>query len=117
MPKPDNPREEALRRLDKRLDAFEAGRARQTSVTAQRAMGQGYRFLAEVVGGVFGGAGFGWLIDSFVIKQGHLGLIGGLLIGTVASIFVAVKGAERWSKAESEKAGDLPSVPDDDEND
>lgn len=116
MPKPDESREESLRRLDKRLDAFEAGRARQTSVSAQRALGQGYRFLAEVVGGVFGGAGFGWLIDYFA-KTSPLGLIGGLLIGTGLSIFVAVKGAERWSKVESEKAGPLPSVPDDDEND
>lgn len=116
MPKPDPSREEAFRRLDQRLEALESQRARRTSITAQRAMGEGYRFLAEVVGGVFGGAGFGWLFDYFA-HTGPFGLIGGLLIGTGLSIFVAVKGAERWSKAESDKAGPLPSVPDDEEDD
>lgn len=114
MPNSDESREEAFQRLNKRLDAFESGRAQQTSFTAQRAMGQGYRFLAEVIGGVFGGAGLGWLIDRFA-GTSPLGLVGGLLIGTGFSIFVAVKGAAGWSK--SEKAGVLPSVPDDDDND
>jgi hypothetical protein len=44
-----------------------------------------------------------------------LGLIGGLLIGSGLSIFVAVKGAAKASKAALETAGPLPSVPDDDE--
>ena len=116
MPNSDESREEAFQRLNKRLDAFESGRAQQTSFTAQRAMGQGYRFLAEVIGGVFGGAGLGWLIDRFA-GTSPLGLVGGLLIGTGFSIFVAVKGAAGWSKTESEKAGVLPSVADDDDND
>jgi ATP synthase protein I len=116
MPKPDDSRDEALKRLDKRLQAFEAGRERSTGASSQRALGQGYRFLAEVVGGVFGGAGFGWLIDYFA-KTTPFGLISGLLVGTGASIFVAVKGAERWSKVESKEAGPLPSTPDDDDND
>lgn len=116
MPNSDESRDEALKSLDKRLEAFESGRVRQTSFTAQRAMGQGYRFLAEVIGGVFGGAGFGWLIDRFA-GTSPLGLIGGLLIGTGLSIFVAVKGAGKWAQTESDKAGVLPSVPDDDDND
>jgi len=116
MPKPDPSRDEALKRLNERLDAFETGRERQTSFVAQKAMGQGYRFLAEVVGGVFGGAGLGWLVDRFAGTHG-LGLVGGLLIGTGFSIFVAVKGAAGWSKTESEQAGTLPVVPDDDDND
>lgn len=113
MPHSDESQEEALKRLNTRLDAFETGRAQQTSFTAQRAMGQGYRFLSEVIGGVFGGAGLGWLIDRFA-GTSPLGLIGGLLIGTGFSIFVAVKGAARWAKTESEKAGTLPVVEDDD---
>ncbi|MDP3658769.1 AtpZ/AtpI family protein [Phenylobacterium sp.] len=116
MPTPDESRDEALKRLDKRLGAFETGRERKASFTAQRAMGQGYRFLAEVVGGVFGGAGFGWLFDHFAGTT-PLGLVAGLLLGTGFSIYVAVQGAARWSKTESDKAGPLPSVPDDDDND
>lgn len=116
MPEPDESRDEALRSLDKRLDAFETGRAPQTSFTTHRAMGQGYRFLAEVVGGVFGGAGIGWLIDRFA-NTTPLGLISGLLIGTGFSIYVAVTGAARWAKTESEKVGSLPVVSDNDHND
>jgi ATP synthase protein I len=116
MPQTDPSREEAFRRLDRRLDALESQRERRASFTAQRAMGEGYRFLAEVVGGVFGGAGFGWLVDRFA-HTSPFGLIGGLLIGTGLSIYAAVKGAERWSKTESAKAGPLPGVSDDEDED
>ena len=116
MPEPDESRDEALRSLNKRLDAFETGRAPPASFTTQRAMGQGYRFLAEVIGGVFGGAGFGWLIDRFAHTT-PLGLVGGLLIGTGFSIYVAVTGAARWAKTESEKTGVPPVVPGNDHND
>jgi len=116
MPEPDESRDEALRSLNKRLDAFETGRAPPTSFTTQRAMGQGYRFLAEVIGGVFGGAGFGWLVDRFAHTT-PLGLVSGLLIGTGFSIYVAVKGAARWANSESKTTGILPSVDDDDNND
>lgn len=114
MPKPDESQDEAPRSLDARLDAFEAERAAKASPAARLAMGHGYRFLGEVVGGVFGGAGFGWLIDRFA-NTAPLGLIGGLLIGSGLSIFVAVKSAAKASKAALETAGPLPSVPDDDE--
>jgi len=116
MPKQHEPRDEGQASLDARLDAFEAERARKSSPAAHLAMGQGYRFLGEVVGGVLGGAGFGWLLDRFA-NTAPWGLIGGLLIGTGLSIFVAVKGAAKASKAALETAGPLPSVPDDDEND
>ena len=117
MPKPDGSPNEANGSLDARLDAFEEERARKSSSAAQLAMGHGSRFLGEVVGGVLGGVGLGWLLDRFA-NTGPFGLIGGLLIGTGLSIFVAVKTAAKASKAALEKAGPLPSVPDDDdEND
>ena len=115
MPQPDKSSDEAKRSLDARLDAFEAERAGKTSHAAQLAMGEGYRFLGEVVGGVLGGAGLGWLIDSLANTK-PLGLIGGLLVGTGLSIFVAVKRATKASQSALEKAGPLPSVPDDDED-
>jgi|SRR5438105_3018399 ATP synthase protein I len=117
MPTPDGPHDEARERLDRRLEAFEAERTRQTSVVAASFAGEGYRFLGEVVGGVLGGAGLGWLIDRFAHTQ-PLGLIGGLLIGTGLSIFVAVRHAARTMNRSAETTGKPPSVPDDeDEND
>jgi len=115
MPRTDETPDEALERLEERLDAVEARRAAGTGASAQRAMGQGYRFLSEVVGGVLGGLGFGWLFDRFAHTQ-PFGLIGGLLIGVGVSTFVAVRGAGAWAKAESERAGPLPRAPDDEDD-
>jgi len=111
----DESHEEARKRLDARLDAAEAAQARRTSGDAHAGMAQGYRFVGEVVGGVLGGAGLGWLLDRFA-NTGPWGLVGGLLIGTGLSIFVAVRTAARKSKIEMEKLGPLPSVPYDDED-
>ena len=114
MPQPDDLNEEA-KRLDARLAAFDAERAQPPSGATSRAMGEGYRFLSEVVGGVLGGLGFGWLVDRFANTQ-PFGLIGGLLIGIGVSTFVAVRGASRWSKTESERAGGTSSAPGDEDD-
>ena len=104
MPQPDEPRDEA-RSLDERLAAAEAKRPQASgSAAAAKAMGQGYRFLSEVVGGVLGGLGFGWLVDHFANTR-PFGLICGLLIGICVSTFVAVRGAARRAKADAERAG------------
>ena len=116
MPSPDHQHQERRKRLEARLDAAEAAQAREVSGDSHRAMAQGYRFVGEVVGGVFLGAALGWLIDHFAGTK-PLGLIVGLLGGAGLSIFVAVKTAARTMKTELEKAGPLPSVPDDDDED
>ena len=110
MPQTDEPPEEALKRLDERLEKAEASRASVAGAATQRAMGQGYRFLGEVVGGVLGGLGFGWLVDRIAHTQ-PFGLIGGLLIGVGVSTFVAIRGAGQWAKAESERLGQQPGAP------
>jgi ATP synthase protein I len=115
MPKPDEPNAEAPKRFDERLAAAEAAQARAQSGDAQRAMAQGYRFVGEVVGGVLMGAGFGWLADRF-ITPAPLGLVFGLLVGSGLSIFVAVRTASRMTKDAMAKAGPLPSVPDDEDD-
>jgi len=116
MPKPDEPNAEAPKRFDERLAAAEAAQARAQSGDAQRAMAQGYRFLGEVVGGVLMGAGLGWLLDHFAGTK-PFGLVGGLLVGTGISIFVAVRSASRMTKDAVAKAGPLPSVRDDEDED
>jgi ATP synthase protein I len=116
MPQPDESQEEALKRLDQRLGAAEAAQARQVSPEAHAGMAQGYRFVGEVVGGVLGGVGLGWLLDRFA-GTGPWGVVGGLLIGTGLSIFVAVTTAAKASKQEMAKFGPAPSAPDDEDED
>ena len=103
--------------LDQRLAAAEAEQARRVSGDSHAAMAQGYRFLGEVVGGVLMGAALGWAFDNFVTHKPPLGLVIGLFGGAGLSIFAAVRTAARAQKEESEKAGPLPSVPDDEDED
>jgi ATP synthase protein I len=116
MPHPDEPPDEALRSLDQRLGAAEAAQARKVSPDTHAAMAQGYRFVGEVVGGVLGGVGLGWLLDRFAHTQ-PWGVVGGLLIGTGFSIFTAVSSAARASRKELDALGPTPGAPDDEDED
>ena len=114
MPTPPKAPTEPAKGFDERLKALEGERAARPVALAK--MGQGYRFLAEVIGGVLMGAGAGWLIDYFA-KTEPFGLVIGLFAGAGLSIWVAVKSAMKMSKDEMAKAGPLPSVPDDEDED
>ena len=115
MPQPDETSEERLRRLDTRVEPLEASRVKAQPGTGDlRGAAQGYRFLAEVVGGVLGGVGLGWLFDTFV-HTAPWGMIVGLLVGAGASIVFAVAQANKSANAAAEQAGPLPSVPDDED--
>ena len=117
MPHPKDTPDEALKSLDQRLGAAEAAQARTVSVDTHQAMAQGYRFVGEVVGGVLGGVGLGWLLDHFAHTQ-PWGVVGGLLIGTGFSIYTAVSAAARANKIVLDRqAPAAPSVPDDEDED
>jgi ATP synthase protein I len=116
MPVSDKPDAEA-KSLDSRLAAAEAEQQRRVSGDSHQAMAQGYRFMGEVVGGVFMGAAAGWALDHFTKVTSPWGLIVGLLGGAGLSIFVAVRSAARIQKDVMAKAGPLPSVPDDEDED
>src|SRR5258708_37553702 len=93
MPKPDES-SDGLKRLDKQLDAFEASR---TTKPLSMGMGgdsgsAGYRMLGQILGGVLGGLGLGWLVDRFAGTT-PLGVLSGLLIGAVLSVIAAVRPA------------------------
>src|SRR5438270_6767998 len=108
MPQPDEPPDEALRSLDQRLGAAEAAQARKVSTDTHAAMAQGYRFVGEVVGGVLGGVGLGWLLDHFAHTQ-PWGVVGGLLIGTGISIFAAVSTAAKSTRTQLGAPGSTPA--------
>ena len=116
MPHPTDSPNEALASLDQRLGAAEAAQARKVSPDTHSAMAQGYRFVGEVVGGVLGGVGLGWLLDHFAHTQ-PWGVIGGLLIGTGISLFAAVSAAAQANKNALDAQGPARSVPDEEDED
>ena len=114
MPKADDPREEAIRRLDERADALEARTTRNVPDYGGKAAAQGAQLVAGLIGGPLVGLAFGW---GFVYFAGSApwGLIVGLLIGFAASVFLAMRTAQRMTAA----AKDWPvaeAVLDDDED-
>lgn len=98
MPKADEPNDKAFQSLDARLDAFEAKKAAEQPVRAEheKSSQDGYRLLADLIGGVLVGLGFGWLLDHFVGTQ-PWGMVGGLLIGMGLAIFSVVRRATKLS--------------------
>jgi ATP synthase protein I len=104
MSQPDDESQEALKRLQSRLDTFEGQRApkAQSGDPAERSMGDGYRLLGEVIGGVLGGLGLGWVVDRFAHTT-PFGMVIGLLLGTAASAYAAVKSAERMGRSAATK--------------
>ncbi|MBW8891647.1 MAG: AtpZ/AtpI family protein [Burkholderiales bacterium] len=68
----------------------------------------GYRLLADLIGGVLVGLGFGWLLDRYA-GTGPWGMVGGLLIGMGLSIYTVVRKATKMSaqasvRSEQDKA-------------
>jgi ATP synthase protein I len=116
MPNPDEPSQGALKSLDKRLDAFEAGRRARPSATGMGAAGDGYRLLGQMLGGVFGGIGLGWLIDHFA-HTSPWGVVGGLLIGAAAAIYSTVRTATQMSARAAQIPGPPATAAPDDEED
>jgi len=116
MPTPDDPSQRALKRLDNKLETFEASRRAKPSLlgTAGSAS-DGYRLLGQMLGGVLGGLGLGWLLDH-VVHTSPWGVVGGLLIGAGLSIYSTVRTASAMS-ARAAKGAPAPGPTADDEED
>lgn len=115
MPKAHDPREEAIRRLDERADALEARTTRNVPDYGSKAAAQGSQLVAGLIGGPLVGLGFGWGFD-YLAHTAPWGLITGLAIGFAASVFLAMRTAQRMTAA----AKDWPvaeAVLDDDDED
>ncbi|HEV7157467.1 MAG TPA: AtpZ/AtpI family protein [Caulobacteraceae bacterium] len=103
MPEPDNTSREALRRLDDKLAAFEAKReTHPTPLGISGSSGEGFRMLGQILGGVLGGLGLGWLVDHLA-GTSPWGVLAGLLTGSALSIVAAV----RQATAMGAKAGPI----------
>jgi ATP synthase protein I len=104
MSQPDDESQEALKRLQTRLDALTAERAPKASTekSAESSMGEGYRLLGEVIGGVLGGLGLGWVVDHFAHTT-PFGLVIGMLLGTAVSAYAAMQTANRMARSAATK--------------
>ena len=115
--KPPAGRQDPLGTLDQDIEAFEAGRRKSRSTAAAGlAGGDGYRVLGQLLSGLLGGIGLGWLLDK-VAHTTPWGLVGGLLIGTGWSIVSTVRMASRFgAKTNSQPPPGVPAADDDDDD-
>lgn len=115
MPQPDDRPEEALGRLGEALQAFEAERARSASLEVSRTIGEGYRLLAELIGGVLGGVGFGWLFDR-IAHTAPWGIAIGVALGAGVSVYMAARTVARMGRKAVGTTPPQAAPPDDDED-
>ena len=113
-PKPDLAGQDHLARLENDLAAFEAGRRKSPTGLGGEA-GAGYRLLGQMLGGVLGGIGLGWLVDHFA-HTGPWGLVSGLLIGAGLSIYSTVRTATPMGARAQDGPVPNASEPDDDDD-
>ena len=120
MAKPHHDRDKAPSDFEKRLESLEAQRSKKATYEAGKSLNEGYRLVASLVSGVLVGVGLGWLIDHFSplagVHTSPWGLIGGVLIGTGASIFNVVRASARMSQ-QALKDHPAPAVPFGDDDD
>ncbi len=107
-------RPDPLRRFDRDLAAFESSRQKSVS-SGWGGAADAYRLLGQILGGVFGGVGIGWLADHF-LHTNPWGLVIGIVVGSATAIFAAIQTASRASARSEKELGPAPSVPDDDED-
>ena len=116
MTPPEETREEAVRRLQQRAGALEARTTQTPRDYGAQAHSYGYRLLGLLLGGVFVGLGFGWAIDA-IAKTGPFGMIIGVLVGFVVSVWLAVRSARQMSAEAAREWGPPQGLGPDDADD
>jgi ATP synthase protein I len=116
MTRRDDQHDEALKRLDDGLDAFEAKRVRDDRSQLAVAGGAGYRLIAELIGGLLGGLGLGWLVDRLAHTT-PWGIAVGVSLGAGLSVYLAARTAARMGAQALAKSGPVPPVPADADDD
>jgi ATP synthase protein I len=72
--------------------------------------GQAYKIIAELLGGVFVGLAFGFIVD-WVLGTRPWGLIGGVLLGFALSIYMARRTANRLMAQAKAQGNSAPAEP------
>jgi ATP synthase protein I len=116
MPGPDPSREEALRRLNERASALETRTTKPVRDYGAAAVNQGYKLVAQLIGGVLVGVALGFGIDAYA-HSAPLGMIVGVLLGFGVSVWLAVRTAKRLQEDALKAHGPGTAVPSDDDED
>ncbi len=90
---PDGNSDDKLEDLDKRLKAIETRERKTHDSSAEVGANKGYQALGELVGGILGGLGLGWLVDNYAHTR-PWGIIVGSLLGMVAAVYAIVKSSQ-----------------------
>ena len=114
MSRPDESREEALKRLHERADALEARTSRKPADYGGNAVGQAYTLLGVLIGGPAVGLALGLGVDA-VADTAPWGIIVGVLLGFGMAIYMALGSARRLS-ARMAKEPPAPAAPFDDDD-
>jgi ATP synthase protein I len=94
-PTGDKSDRDALARLEADLTAFETERRKAPSLPGVgAAASEGYRLLGQILGGILGGVGLGWLMDHFVHTR-PWGVVIGVFGGAALSVYSTVRMASR----------------------
>ncbi len=91
---PDDQATDELKDLDERLKAIEARKRKTVDTSVEVGANQGFQALGELLGGILGGLGLGWLSDHY-LHTTPWGMIVGSLLGMVAAVYAVVKSGER----------------------
>lgn len=111
-------REEAIARLNRSASDLEARALPEPPDYGGKAVGYGYRLLAELLGGVLVGLGIGWCVDLFA-RTAPWGMIVGTVLGFGVSVWLAVHTARKLSARALQEFGpprDLPEDADEEED-
>lgn len=84
-----------LNDLDARLKAIAAKKKKRekADLAGEAGSSKGYQALGELLGGIFGGLGIGWLCDQYVGTKPY-GTIAGVLIGLVAAVYLIARSSK-----------------------
>lgn len=85
--------QDELNDLDKRLKAIDARKRKTHDVSGEVGANQGYQALGELLGGILGGLGLGWLSDEYLHTRPF-----GVIIGAILGMIVAVYAIARSSR-------------------
>ena len=115
MSRPDDSREEALKRLYERADALEARTTRKTADYGGQAVGQAYQLLGLLLGGPAVGLALGLGVDA-VADTAPWGIIVGVLLGFGMAIYMALGAARRLSARAAEEPAQAVPLDNDEED-
>ncbi len=93
---PDRSEADKLKDLDQRLKAIDARTRKSVDSSAEVGANKGFQALGELIGGIIGGLGLGWVVDHFAHTK-PWGMIVGTLLGMVAAIYTIIKSSQNRS--------------------